>query len=111
MTAYEMRISDWSADLCASDLVAYIEEGWPGANPTDTEFFAEKPALKRAKFVAFGMTKRPGRSAANDPGLAQILGASADAACLVGKSWDFQVAVALGITKNGRASCRERVGQ
>ncbi|MFC3677801.1 citramalate synthase [Ferrovibrio xuzhouensis] len=78
--------------------VAYIEGGWPGANPIDTEFFAEKPALKRAKFVAFGMTKRPGRSAANDPGLAQILGASADAACLVGKSWDFQVEVALGIT-------------
>jgi len=78
--------------------VAYIEGGWPGANPTDTEFFAEKPALKRARFVAFGMTKRPGRSAANDPGLAQILGAGADAACLVGKSWDFQVEVALGIS-------------
>ncbi|MFN4277280.1 MAG: citramalate synthase [Ferrovibrio sp.] len=79
--------------------VAYIEGGWPGANPTDSEFFSEKPALKRAKFVAFGMTKRPGRSAANDPGLAAILDAKADAACLVGKSWDFQVDVALGITK------------
>ncbi len=79
--------------------VAYIEGGWPGANPTDSEFFAEKPALKRAKFVAFGMTKRPGRSAANDPGLAAILDAKADAACLVGKSWDFQVDVALGISK------------
>ncbi|MFN4309046.1 MAG: citramalate synthase [Ferrovibrio sp.] len=79
--------------------VAYIEGGWPGANPTDSEFFAEKPALKRAKFVAFGMTKRPGRSAANDPGLAAILEAKADAACLVGKSWDFQVDVALGISK------------
>lgn len=79
--------------------VAYIEGGWPGANPTDSEFFSTKPALKRAKFVAFGMTKRPGRSAANDPGLAAILDAKADAACLVGKSWDFQVDVALGITK------------
>ncbi|WP_370152649.1 citramalate synthase [Ferrovibrio sp.] len=79
--------------------VAYIEGGWPGANPTDSEFFTTKPPLKRAKFVAFGMTKRPGRSAANDPGLAQILGASADAACLVGKSWDFQVDVALGISQ------------
>lgn len=77
--------------------VAYIEGGWPGANPTDTEFFAAKPALKRAKFVAFGMTKRPGRSAANDPGLAAIFNAQADAACLVGKSWDFQVDIALGI--------------
>lgn len=79
--------------------VAYIEGGWPGANPTDSEFFSTKPALKRAKFVAFGMTKRPGRSAANDPGLAAILDAKADAACLVGKSWDFQVDVALGISK------------
>lgn len=78
--------------------VAYIEGGWPGANPTDSEFFAAKPNLKRAKFVAFGMTKRPGRSAANDPGLAAILDAKADAACLVGKSWDFQVDVALGIS-------------
>lgn len=78
--------------------VAYIEGGWPGANPTDSEFFATKPNLKRAKFVAFGMTKRPGRSAENDPGLAQILNASADAACLVGKSSAYQVEVALGIS-------------
>lgn len=78
--------------------VAYIEGGWPGANPTDSEFFAAKPALKRAKFVAFGMTKRPGRSAENDPGLAQILNASADAACLVGKSSAYQVEIALGIS-------------
>ena len=78
--------------------VAYIEGGWPGANPTDSEFFVAKPGLKRSKFVAFGMTKRPGRSAENDPGLAAILNASADAACLVGKSWDFQVDVALGIS-------------
>lgn len=78
--------------------VAYIEGGWPGANPTDTEFFAARPPLKRAKFVAFGMTRRPGRSTANDPGLAAIFDAKADAACLVGKSWDFQVEVALGIS-------------
>ncbi len=78
--------------------VAYIEGGWPGANPTDTEFFAEAQSLKRAKMVAFGMTKRPGRSAGNDPGLAAIFNAKADAACLVGKAWDFQVDVALGIS-------------
>lgn len=78
--------------------VAYIEGGWPGANPTDSEFFSAKPSLKRAKFVAFGMTKRPGRSAANDPGLAAILDAKADAACLVGKSSAYQVDIALGIS-------------
>ncbi|MEI9995207.1 MAG: citramalate synthase [Rhizomicrobium sp.] len=78
----------------------YIEGGWPGANPTDTAFFAERPPLKTARFTAFGMTKRAGRSAANDPSLAQVLGAEADAACLVGKTWDFQVDVALEIPRS-----------
>ena len=77
----------------------YIEGGWPGANPTDTAFFAERPPLKRARFTAFGMTKRSGRSAANDPALAQVLDADADAVCLVGKSWDYQVDVALEIPR------------
>src|SRR5215469_14820200 len=75
----------------------YIEGGWPGANPTDTAFFSERPPLKTARFTAFGMTKRAGRSAANDPGLAQVLDAHADSVCLVGKTWDFQVKVALDI--------------
>ena len=76
----------------------YIEGGYPGANPTDTSFFSERPKLARAKFTAFGMTKRAGRSASNDPGLAPVLDADTDAVCLVAKSWDFQVRVALGIT-------------
>jgi 2-isopropylmalate synthase len=79
--------------------VDYIEGGFPGANPTDTAFFSERPPLKIAKFVAFGMTKRSGRSAANDPGLAAVLDAKADANCLVGKTWDFQVDVALEIPR------------
>ena len=77
----------------------YIEGGWPGANPTDTAFFAERPPLKHARFTAFGMTKRSGRSADNDPVLAQVLGADVDAVCLVGKTWDFQVDVALEIPR------------
>jgi 2-isopropylmalate synthase len=77
----------------------YIEGGWPGANPTDTAFFAERPPLTRARFTAFGMTKRAGRSAANDPGLATVLGAAADAVCLVGKTWDFHVDIALEIPR------------
>jgi 2-isopropylmalate synthase len=76
----------------------YIEGGYPGANPTDTSFFSERPKLRHAKFTAFGMTKRAGRSASNDPGLAPVLDADTDAVCLVAKSWDFQVRVALGIT-------------
>jgi 2-isopropylmalate synthase len=78
--------------------VDYIEGGWPGANPTDTAFFAERPPLKRARFTAFGMTKRAGRSAANDPALAPVLDAPTDAVCLVGKTSDYQVRVALEIS-------------
>jgi 2-isopropylmalate synthase len=76
----------------------YVEGGWPGANPTDTAFFEAPPKLKTASLTAFGMTKRAGRSAANDPGLAALLDSKASAVCVVGKSWDFHVDVALGIT-------------
>ncbi|HYM17136.1 MAG TPA: citramalate synthase [Micropepsaceae bacterium] len=79
--------------------IDYVEGGWPGANPTDTAFFADPPALKHARFTAFGMTKRSGRSAANDPGLAALLSTKAPALCIVGKSWDFQVDVALEIPR------------
>ena len=78
----------------------YVEGGWPGANPTDTAFFSEKLPLKHARLTAFGMTKRAGRSAANDPGLAGLLDAKADAICLVGKAWDFHVDVALEIPRS-----------
>ncbi|MDE1985177.1 MAG: citramalate synthase [Alphaproteobacteria bacterium] len=78
----------------------YIEGGWPGANPTDTSFFSERPPLKRARFTAFGMTKRAGRSLSNDPGFAAVLAADTDAVCLVGKTWDFQVDVALEIPRD-----------
>jgi 2-isopropylmalate synthase len=78
--------------------VDYIEGGWPGANPTDTAFFGAPPALKHARFTAFGMTKRAGRSAANDPSLAPVLEAKTDAVCLVGKTSVYQVRVALEIS-------------
>ncbi|PJK29535.1 citramalate synthase [Minwuia thermotolerans] len=88
----------------------YIEGGWPGANPTDTSFFENPPRLRRAKLVAFGMTKRAGRSVSNDPGLSQVLGAEADAVCLVGKSWDFHVDLALGIPREENlVSIRESI--
>ena len=78
----------------------YIEGGYPGANPTDTAFFGDPAKLSHAKFTAFGMTKRAGRSASNDPGLAAVLEADTAAVCLVAKSWDFHVSVALGITND-----------
>jgi 2-isopropylmalate synthase len=77
--------------------IDYIEGGWPGANPTDNEFFAAAPRT-RATFTAFGMTKRAGRSAANDEVLAAVMNAGTPAVCLVGKTHDFHVRTALGIT-------------
>ena len=79
--------------------VDYIEGGWPGANPSDTEFFQKGLDLKNSTFTAFGMTKKAGRSAENDPGLSAILNSNTKSVCLVGKSWDFHVYVALGISK------------
>lgn len=80
--------------------IDYIEGGWPGANPTDTAIFAAPPQLARAKFTAFGMTKRGGRSAENDPDLTAVLGSGAGAVCLVGKTWDFHVDVALQVGRS-----------
>ena len=79
--------------------VDYLEGGWPGANTLDTTFFNNPPKLVNTTLTAFGMTKKTGRSAENDPGLSALLNTKAPAICLVGKSWDFHVDVALGITK------------
>jgi 2-isopropylmalate synthase len=89
--------------------VDYVEAGYPGANPTDTNFFAQ-PRKLRAKVTAFGMTRRPGRSTSNDPGLAALLEAEADAICFVAKSWDYHVRVALETTEEENlASIRDSV--
>ncbi len=77
--------------------IDYVEGGYPGANPTDTQLFAE-PRKFGATFTAFGMVRRPGRSTSNDPGLATLLEAKADAICFVAKSWDYHVRVALNST-------------
>ena len=79
--------------------VDYLEGGWPGANTLDTTFFNNPPKLEKTILTAFGMTKKIGRSAENDPGLSALLNTKAPAICLVGKSWDFHVDVALGISK------------
>ncbi|MBT9245094.1 citramalate synthase [Gemmobacter fulvus] len=77
--------------------IDYIEGGWPGANPTDSEFFVQAPQT-RATLTAFGMTKRAGRSAENDDVLAAVLDPGTPAVCLVGKTHEFHVTTALGIT-------------
>lgn len=91
--------------------IDYVEGGYPGANPSDTEFFSQEQGLKSATFTAFGMTRRPGRSASNDPGLAMLLDAKADAICFVAKSSEYQVRVALETTnEENLASIRDSVG-
>ena len=84
------------ADLLSALGVDYIEGGWPGANPTDTSFFETYRA--NANLVAFGMTKRSGKSAANDDVLASVLNAGTKKICLVGKTHDFHVQKALGVS-------------
>lgn len=78
--------------------IDYIEGGWPGANPTDDDFFAKPPKLKNSKLTAFGMTRRPSTTAKNDPSLAGLLNSGVKTICLVGKTWDFHVTNALGTT-------------
>ena len=95
----DFSVEDKRAIAMALDRLGidYVEGGWPGANPTDSAFFEAPPKLKSAKLVSFGMTRRSGRSAGNDPGLVAVLGAEAACVCLVGKTWDFQVEGALGV--------------
>jgi 2-isopropylmalate synthase len=89
--------------------IDYVEGGYPGANLTDTQLFAEERGLK-ATFTAFGMARRPGRSTSNDPGLAAVLEAKADAICFVAKSWDYHVRVALETSpEENLASIRDSV--
>ncbi len=90
--------------------IDYIEGGWPGANPTDDSFFARPPKFRHSRLTAFGMTRRAGRSASNDPGLSAVLNSGAESFCLVGKTWDFHVKVALNITpEENLASIRDSI--
>ncbi len=70
--------------------VGFIEGGWPGALPTDTEFFARAAAgeltLRRAALVAFGSTRRAGAKVAEDPQVKALLAAQAPVVTLVAKS-------------------------
>ena len=97
----DFTVADKTAIAHALDGVGidYIEGGWPGANPTDDAFFRDAPKLSRSKFTAFGMTRRPGRSVENDPGVAALLDVEPVAVCMVGKTWDYHVDVALEIPR------------
>ena len=75
----------------------YVEGGWPGANPRDSEFFklATKERLEHATLTAFGMTRKAGERAEESGVLRELLEAGTDVICLVGKSWDLHVTDAL----------------
>jgi len=83
--------------------VSYIEGGWPGANPKDTEFFRRAAdgdlALDHATLVAFGMTRGPGRRPEDDALLQGLVDARTEVICLVGKSWGYHVDEALGVPR------------
>ncbi len=107
----DFTLSDKLAIISLLDSLGidYVEGGYPGANPVDTALFSEMRLLNTT-FTAFGMTRRPGRSASNDPGLAALLDAKAEAICFVAKSWDYHVKVALETTlEENLASIRDSV--
>lgn len=80
--------------------VHFIEGGYPGANPRDASYFkqASKLSLRNARLVAFGSTHRPGTKPERDATLRSILESGAQAATVFGKTWDFHVKHALGVT-------------
>jgi len=88
------RVSSWLDRLG----VAYVEGGWPGANPVDDEFFAEPPVLKNAKLAAFGMTRRSKIRVEEDASIQTLSASKASSVALVGKTWDFHATHALGVS-------------
>jgi len=92
----KLRITERLADFG----VHYIEGGWPGANPKDTEYFARAKDLDLggAVLVAFGSTRRAGVSPGEDANLKALLAAGTPAVALVGKSWTLHVVEVLHTT-------------
>jgi 2-isopropylmalate synthase len=93
--------------------VQYIEGGWPGANPKDSEFFQRAKTelkLENSTLVSFGMTRRPFGEAADDKVLAELLSTGTPVVCIVGKAWDYHVLNALQVDLDeGVAMVRDSV--
>ena len=93
--------------------VPFIEGGWPGANPRETEFFrlATGETLKHATLTAFGMTRKAGESAHSSAVLRDLLDAGTQVVTLVGKAWDLHVTDALRTDlAEGEAMVRDSIG-
>ncbi|TRY16617.1 citramalate synthase [Tessaracoccus rhinocerotis] len=94
--ADKLRIAGYLDELG----VTFIEGGWPGANPADTQFFVEAKELelRNSKLVAFGATRKAGATAATDPLTKALVDAGTDYICIVAKSHDEHVTRALRTT-------------
>ena len=114
MRGVDFTVADKLAIAKALDRfgIDYIEGGWPGANPRDDAFFEAPPTMQRARLTAFGMTRRAGHSASNDPGLSALINQQVASLCIVGKTWDFHIEKALEITfDENEAMIRESIAQ
>ena len=91
----KVRIANRLADFG----IGWIEGGWPGASPKDSQFFERMRQRRwsRTRLIAFGSMARPGKPANEDAGLRHLIESGADGACVFGKSWDLHVTKALGI--------------
>src|SRR5436305_7212490 len=80
--------------------VDYIEGGFPLSNPKDAAFFRDVRDLKlrHAKVAAFGMTRRRGVRAEDDPGMQALLAAETPVVTIVGKSSEWQATKVLSVT-------------
>ncbi len=92
----KLRITEKLDDLG----IHYIEGGWPGSNPKDTEYFkkAKKISLQNSIITAFGSTHKPGVKPNNDTNIRALIESKAKAATIFGKTWDFHVKEALNIS-------------
>jgi 2-isopropylmalate synthase len=80
--------------------VDYVEGGYPLSNEKDAEYFqrVQQMPLQHSRVAAFGMTRRRGMSAAEDPGMRALLDSGAPVCTVVGKTWDFHVAEVLRVS-------------
>src|SRR5438876_1131175 len=78
----------------------YVEGGWPGANPKDSEFFARARdvKLRKARLTAFASTRRPGGAVESDPNVVALIEAGTPVVAVVGKSWRLHVTEVLRTT-------------
>lgn len=88
------------AERLAEFNIDWIEGGWPGASPKDSQFFElmRNRSWTHTQLIAFGSMARPGTPAREDKGLKYLAESGADGACVFGKSWDLHVTKALGIS-------------